>query len=295
MPEKPSQELVVALAGPAVNVVLAAALYLGLHLNRDILEVSAAARVGGDFLSQLFWINVALAVFNLLPAFPMDGGRVVRALLAMRMDYVRATQIAARLGQGMAVLFVVFGLFGNTMLIFVALFVWIGAAQEAGMVRMRSALARISVQQAMITDFRALQPDEPISRAAEYAVAGLQQDFPVIDGGALVGMLPRKELSVAMMRRDPLLPVGDIMETDFVTISPRETLYAAFNGLQEFNCRAFPVVDDGRLVGLLTSDIVAEALMQASSHQPASSPGHRTVGSKSLPLGSTPRRSAADV
>src|SRR5688572_15846223 len=141
MPEKPSQELVVALAGPAVNVVLAAAVYVGLFMNRDVLQTSEAAQVGGRLLSQLFWVNVMLAGFNLLPAFPMDGGRVVRALLAMRMDYVRATQIAANLGQGMAVLFAIAGLFGNPFLLFIALFVWMGAAQEASMVQMRSALA----------------------------------------------------------------------------------------------------------------------------------------------------------
>ena len=270
MPEKPSQELVVALAGPAVNVVLAAALYLGLYLNRDVLEVSAAARVGGGFLAQLFWINVALAAFNLLPAFPMDGGRVVRALLAMRMNYVRATRTAATLGQGMAVLFAVLGLFGNPMLIFVALFVWVGAAQEASMVQMRSALAGIPVQQAMVTHFRVLRPDDPILRASEYEAAGFQQDFPVVDGDTLVGVVTRKELSAAIMGGDPSLRVGDVMQTDFVTTSPREMLHTACNRLQQCNCRTLPVVDDGRLIGLLTSDIVAEALMnQASSRRSA--------------------------
>ena len=102
MPEDPKQELVVALAGPAVNVVMAAAIYVGLMLRQELVPLGEAVRVGGGFVSQLFWVNVSLALFNLLPAFPMDGGRVLRALLGMRLDYVRATQVAARIGQGMA-------------------------------------------------------------------------------------------------------------------------------------------------------------------------------------------------
>jgi Zn-dependent protease len=118
MPDDPRQELIVALAGPAVNVVLAVGIYVGLALGQGLGPVRDVLRVGGPLLAQLFWVNVILAGFNLLPAFPMDGGRVLRALLAMRMDYVRATQVAARIGQGMAVLFGFAGLYGNPFLIF---------------------------------------------------------------------------------------------------------------------------------------------------------------------------------
>jgi Zn-dependent protease/CBS domain-containing protein len=261
MPEKPSQELVVALAGPAVNVVLAAAIYVGLLVNRDVLQTSEAAQVGGRLLSQLFWVNVVLVVFNMLPAFPMDGGRVVRALLAMRMDYVRATQVAANLGQGMAVLFAVAGLFGNPFLIFIALFVWMGASQEASLVQMRSALAGIPVSRVMIRRFATLRPDEPISRAGEYILAGFQQDFPVVEDGQVVGVVMRKDLAAATADLDPQATVRDIMQREFMTASPRDMLFTAFNRLQECNCRALPVVDNGELVGLITADEVAEVLM----------------------------------
>ena len=127
-------------------------------------------------MQRLFWVNVTLVVFNLVPAFPMDGGRVLRALLAMRLDYVRATQLAASIGQGIALLFGVLGLFFNPFLIFIALFVWVAGTQEAGLVLIRSVLGDIPVMRAMITDFRALHPDDPLERAVGYVVAGFQQD-----------------------------------------------------------------------------------------------------------------------
>jgi Zn-dependent protease len=201
IPEQPSQELVVALAGPAVNVVLAIALYVGLRLNAQlgVFEVSQVAKVGGGLLVQLFWVNVMLAGFNLLPAFPMDGGRVLRALLAMRMDYVRATQLAANIGQAMAVLFAIAGMFGNPFLILIALFVWIGANQESALVQMRTALSGIPVQRAMVTTFATLRPEEPISTAARYVLETFQHDFPVVDAeGRVAGILTRRELVAAL-------------------------------------------------------------------------------------------------
>ena len=198
MPEDPRQELVVALAGPAVNVVLAAGIYLVLALGQGPSPVGGVLRVGGGFLDQLFWVNVSLALFNLLPAFPMDGGRVLRALLAMRLDYVRATQVAASVGQAMALLFAFLGLFYNPFLIFIAFFVWLAAAQEASLVQMRSALGGIPVMRAMITDFRTLRPDDPLARAVEYVQAGFQQDFPVVEDGRLVGVLRRNDLTAAL-------------------------------------------------------------------------------------------------
>ncbi len=135
MPDDPRQELLVALAGPAVNVVLAAVIYVVLSFGQGLSPVGEAMRVGGGFLEQLFWVNVSLALFNLLPAFPMDGGRVLRALLSLRMERVRATEVAARIGQGLALLLAFLGLFSNPMLVFIGLFVWLGASEESSMVQ----------------------------------------------------------------------------------------------------------------------------------------------------------------
>lgn len=261
MPEDPKQELVVAFAGPAVNVVLAAGIYLGLLLGHGLAPISDAVRVGAGFLSQLFWVNVMLAVFNLLPAFPMDGGRVLRALLAMRLDYVHATQVAATVGQAMAILFGFIGLFANPFLIFIALFVWLGASQEASMVQMRSALKGIPIMRAMITDFRTLQPDDSLARAIEHVLAGFQQDFPVVEGGRLVGVLTRNDLTTGLARYGPEARVGDAMHREFITTEPREMLHTAFTRLQSGGCHTIPVMDGDRLMGLMTAENLAEVLM----------------------------------
>lgn len=263
IPEDPWQELAIAVAGPAVNVVMAAAIYLGLVLARglSLSPPDVVIRVGGGFVQQLFWVNVMIVVFNMVPAFPMDGGRVLRALLAMRLDYVRATQVAASIGQVFALLFGLLGLFFNPLLIFIAVFVWLAGAQEAGLVALRSALGDIPVMRAMITDFRALRSDDPLVEAVSHLLGGFQQDFPVLEDGQLVGILTRNDLAAALGQFAPDTHVGEVMQRNFVTAEPRETLQTAFSRLEEAHCRTLPVVKDGRLLGLLTADNLAEVLM----------------------------------
>jgi Zn-dependent protease len=261
MPEDPKQELLVALAGPAVNVVLAGILFVVLELGGGLVAYGEVIQVGGSFLNQLLWVNVSLAVFNLLPAFPMDGGRVLRALLAMRTDYLRATQIAAGVGQALAVVFGFVGLFTNPFLVFIALFVWLGAAGEASMVQMRSALGGIPVQKAMITDFRVLAPHDPLGRAVDHVLAGFQQDFPVLEEGRVVGVLTRSDLLSALARRGQEAPVGEVMQRDIETAGPLEMLEGVLGRLQRRRSHTLPVVRNGELVGLVTPENLGELLM----------------------------------
>jgi Zn-dependent protease/CBS domain-containing protein len=285
MPDDPRQELVVALAGPAVNVVIAAGLYAGLALGRGLAPLGEVSHVAGGFLSQLFWVNVTLVAFNLLPAFPMDGGRVLRALLAMRLDYVRATQVAAWIGQGMALLFGFAGLFGNPFLIFIALFVWVGAAQEASLVQMRSALDGIPVQRVMTTNFRTLGADDDLARALEYRRSSFQQDFPVVEDGRLVGVLTRDDLVTALERFGPAGRVGDVMERDFVTVDPRDMLQTALARLKDCDCHTLPVVEGDRLVGVMTADHLAEVLMIQEAIRKAQRPAREGVQAGGLRTG----------
>ncbi|PYO98904.1 MAG: site-2 protease family protein [Gemmatimonadetes bacterium] len=267
IPDKPRQEVWVSLAGPAVNVVIAAALYVWLLLSHTLRPVSVLSMAGSTFLERLLLVNVSLAVFNLLPAFPMDGGRVLRALLALRMDYVRATQVAAHVGQAMALVFGLLGLFTNPFLIFIALFVWIGAAQEASMVQMRTALSGIPVSRAMLTDFRTVAPDDPAQRVLELILAGSQQDFPVVDGGKggrLAGVLLRSDVLKALARGADWR-VRDVMRREFEVVDAADMLDTALARLQACACHALPVTSRGALVGILTMDNVGEFLLIQSA------------------------------
>ena len=265
MPDKPLQELWVALAGPAVNLVIAAVLFVYLLVSNSFIPLSGMTLTGGPFVERLLSINLSLMLFNLLPAFPMDGGRVLRALLALRLNYVRATQIAASVGQGMAFLFGIVGLFSNPFLVFIALFVWIGAQQEASMVQMKYALGGIPVRQAMLTEFKTLGPADRLHKAMEYILAGTQQDFPVLEAERVTGILTRADLLAALSRHRGDLRVDAIMRRDFEQVHPGDMLEAAFARLQACGCHIFPVVQDGRLVGLLTSENVGEFLMVQSA------------------------------
>jgi Zn-dependent protease/predicted transcriptional regulator len=265
MPEKPLQELWVALAGPAVNLVIAAFIFTYLALSNSLTPLEGLTDTSGSFIERLLSINLTLALFNLLPAFPMDGGRVLRALLALRLDYVRATQTAASIGQGMAFLFGIVGLFSNPFLVFVALFVWIGAQQEASMVQMKYALGGIPVRQAMLTDFKVLHPADRLSQAVEYILGGSQQDFPVYDGDQVTGIVTRADIVSALARRGEDATVSNLARKDFELVHPSDMLEAAFARLQACGCHIFPVVQDSRLVGLLTSENVGEFLMIQSA------------------------------
>jgi Zn-dependent protease len=261
MPDDPRQELWVALAGPAVNVVIAGALFVWLLATGGLVPLAQVGVERGSFLERLMIVNLFLAGFNMLPAFPMDGGRVLRAVLARRMEYTRATQTAANVGQGMAFLFGFAGLFGNPMLLFIALFVWIGAAQESTAVQLKSALGGIPVARAMLTDFRTLEPGDSLARAAELILAGSQHDFPVTDSGRLMGVLTRADLIEGLSAQNMQRPVAEVMQREFQTADSSDMLEAAMARLQACACRTLPVVHEGRLVGLVTMDNIGEFVL----------------------------------
>lgn len=263
MPEKPSQELLVALAGPAVNVVIVvviAALLAGMGrpLSAESMTAAGSGLTGPGALERLLAINVMLVAFNMLPAFPMDGGRVLRALLAMRMNYARATATAANVGKLFAALFAVVGFFTNPFLMLIALFVWIGASQESLAAQMKGTLDGIPVSDAMITDFRTLEPEDALSHAVELLLAGSQQDFPVTRGTEVVGVLTRQALLTALARPRDGYRVVDVMQRDVPHADAQEMLDGALQRMQGSSHRTMPVLSRGALVGLLTMENVGE-------------------------------------
>jgi Zn-dependent protease/CBS domain-containing protein len=263
IPEKPSQEFLVAIAGPAVNVVIAALLVL---LDGANLPMDRLASLAGDSASladRLATVNLYLALFNLIPAFPMDGGRVLRALLAVRLGYVHATEIAAMIGQWVAFGLGFLGLFGNPLLIFIAIFVYLAASSEAHLVAIRAMSRGVPVTAAMMTQFATLTPDEHVDAAVETLLRTSQGEYPVIDGqGRPLGVLARNDLIRALKERGPDARVGDAMTMQMPTVSKSRCLEDAFRLLQEKSVPAVGVVDAAeRLIGLVTSETVGEMLM----------------------------------
>lgn len=260
MPDDPKQEIAVALAGPAVNVAIAFSLWLWLAVTNALVPMEQLSLTGGPFIERLMVINIVLAVFNLVPAFPMDGGRVLRAALALRMNHNRATQLAAKIGQGLALWLGLMGLLYNPFLIFIALFVWIGAAAEAGMEQVKSTLTGISVGRAMLTDFQVLSPSEPLSRAIELTLLGSQKDFPVLRDGVMVGVLQQADLLKGLQQAGELARVAEWMQVTVQSAQVDEPLEKVLQRLQSCQCRLLSVVDAGRLVGIVNLDNIMELI-----------------------------------
>jgi stage IV sporulation protein FB len=263
IPDEPRQELLIALAGPAVTLAIVVALYAVLALGGD------APRLGeldpdGPFLETLLRVNFYLLVFNLFPAFPMDGGRVLRALLASRLGLVAGTRIAARFGQASAVVAGLYGLStGQPLLSLVALFVFLGAGAEAAAVETRAAGEGLNVAQMMVTHFRAIPVHATLADAVELLLSSEQREFPVVDNlGRVEGMLTRDNLIKGISQRGPTSTVGEAMTAQVQPVSPGLGFQDALQRLRSSGLPALPVVDDGgRLVGLLTLDNITDLLL----------------------------------
>lgn len=264
IPEEPGREIAVALAGPAVNVAIALLLALilgGVPAPTAMMDVQ---NPGIDMLQRLFWVNVFLGVFNMIPAFPMDGGRVLRAILAYRMGHARGTEIAARVGQGLAFALGLLGLFGNPLLIFIALFVYLGAAGEAAEAQLSAAAHGLLTSDAMETRYEQLAPDATIADAVEALLRTPQVDFPVVDGaGRLLGMLTRDDMVRALQQDGPGTPVLEAMRRDIPVVGARVPLRTALAALRGAAGAPAVAVEaaDGRLIGLLTHQNLAEFMM----------------------------------
>lgn len=268
MPQRPHQELAIAAAGPAVTLLIAAVLYAGLRATGTSTTAPATATASLDtFVAQVMWINVVLLVFNILPAFPMDGGRVLRAALAMRMPFARATEIAARIGKVFALLFALAGLFvvNNPFLVIIAVFVWLSAAAEAASAHLKATVGDVPVSRAMITDIRTLSAAQPLSAAVDEIRSGFQHDFPVVDGHTVVGVLTRDGLLKALADGRTNATVRDVMEKNFASTSPNESLERALERLRECHCRTLPVLRGPELVGLLMAEKINEFVMFSSA------------------------------
>jgi stage IV sporulation protein FB len=263
IPEEPYQEFLVAIAGPAVNVVIALVLIVFAGANLSPQYLATVDSAGVSMVDRLAAVNIFLVLFNLIPAFPMDGGRVLRALLAIPLGFVRATQIAATIGQGLAFAFGIVGLFYSPMLILIAVFVYLAATSEAHIVALRSISRGVPVGTAMMTQFVTLSPEDEIEHAVQTLLRTSQGEFPVVDAaGKPIGLLTRNDLIRAIKERGPTVRVADAMSPGLQSIGQRQCLEDAFKLLTEKHVPAVAVVDNtGRLTGLVTSETIGEMIM----------------------------------
>jgi len=263
IPEEPGQEFLIAIAGPLVNVFITILL---VAVGGATLQTNAAAGLDNmqfSLIDRLAAVNLFLALFNMIPAFPMDGGRVLRALLASRFGYVRATEIAAAIGQFVAFALGFIGLMVNPILIFIAIFVYLAATSEAHMVALRAASRGVPVSYAMMKQFATLLPQAHLDEAVQALLQTGQGEFPVVDDASKpVGVLGRDDLVRAIKTLGPDARVADAMSAELPTIGHRHCLDEAFKLLQQKQAPAVGVTDaTGRLVGLVTSETIAGMIM----------------------------------
>jgi Zn-dependent protease/CBS domain-containing protein len=281
LPERPSEEVVIALAGPAVNVVIALVLIVFLGARIDPAALSEIENPGYGFLARLAAVNVILVLFNLIPAFPMDGGRVLRALLAFRLGRRRATEIAARIGQALAFGFGFLGLMnGDAILVFIAIFIYLAAAGEAGQVGLIEAARRIPVRTAMITNFETLGPNAVVDDAANALIRTTQREFPIVDGaGQLRGFITREAMIHALKATGAETPVIDVMTRDIPSVRQEQTLETAVRLMQEGGSPLVAVTgENNRLVGYVSQENLSELMMldAVDWHRPFTPAARRT-------------------
>ena len=272
VPERPYQELFMAIAGPVTSGLIGLALGVSIFLLFPQGWTEILSRFTQAFflrtrplewvhiLPYLAFVNIFLAIFNMIPAFPMDGGRVLRAILASVMPFGRATAVAVGVGKGLAWIIGLFGLAtGNILVILVALFVYMGAVQEGRMVKVKVALAGLKVRQVFSRQARAVSPFVPLGQAVDMMLEGFQADFPVCDGERLVGMLTRDDVLSALKERGPQVAIEDVMQRDFVVARPEEDLFDVQQRMTQANVDVVPVVETDCFLGLLTRQDLDEA------------------------------------
>ncbi|TVQ04742.1 MAG: site-2 protease family protein [Balneolaceae bacterium] len=266
VPENPKDEFWIAVAGPAVNIVIAGFLFFFVSvdtyasMDAETLQEELGSITSGNFLFYLFMANIALVLFNMIPAFPMDGGRVFRSLLAMKLGRVEATRIAAGLGKFLAVFFFLFGLFYNILLAVIAVFIWFGAHSENIMIQQIDMMDGYKIRDAMITEFSVLHPDKSLGYAVDRILATTEQDFIVMEQDRIAGILYMADLAAALKTRGRNALIRDVIDTDFFILKTDEPLYSAYRKLKRDNRNFFPVTEHERLVGVLDMNNINEFL-----------------------------------
>ncbi|MDQ1285742.1 MAG: hypothetical protein QG663_1160 [Thermodesulfobacteriota bacterium] len=265
-PEKPLQEVLIAIAGPAASFLLAFLLWFIADLFGTGVTISDFS-VKGGILAELTAVNLILGIFNLIPAFPMDGGRVLRGALAMYLDAYKATRIAVGIGQGFAIFMFFWGFFsGNIFLLLIALFVYLGAEAEERQMGLMVALGGVAAEAAMISDIETLTPHQTVGDAAEHFCRSFQGDFPVMDGRRLVGLITRDAIVETLHKKGPTTLISESMIRDFPTASEQTPLTDILQKMQASGSKAIPIMNGADLKGLITLEQIGRYNMLCSGY-----------------------------
>lgn len=262
LPKDPRQELRIAMAGPLTNLVIAAALYPVFLLFENSLSNSL------NFLLYYFiLLNLLLGAFNLLPAFPMDGGRVLRAFLAERMNFIKATETASSIGKQLAIIMAIAGVFLNPFLIFIAIFVYLGADQEAKMVLVNTLLEGVHVKDIMTSDVKTVKPTDTVADVLKIMFNHKHMGYPVDRDGELVGIVTFHDLS-GIPEEEKGLPVSKFMTEDLIVTSPDEVVSESLERLNKNKVGRLPVMEEGQLMGIISKTDIIKALEIRKSSMP---------------------------
>lgn len=262
LPHKPKQEFLVAIMGPAVNIVIGALILAALKITDKFPENIAVLDIrGANFWYNLYTVNVFLALFNLIPAFPMDGGRILRALLSTRFPRVKATRIAAYTGQFIAILFVFIGLWYNPMLILIGLFVFIGAKAEVAMEETKSLLGDTRVGEILMHNYSALKPTDPLWTAVSLILEGQDRAFLVKDENEIKGTLSKTDIIEGLSKFGRDVPVDKVMQIKFVKLDEQDKIDDVILKFSDEKYTLMPVYRGKELVGVLNLENIQEYIL----------------------------------
>lgn len=258
IPEDPKKEITISLVGPLVSFGLAFILFFIARVTGQSVDIRGLSLFSGNLIGNLFWINLILGMFNLAPAFPMDGGRVLRGILSTTTDSLRATKIAVSVGQAFAILLFFFGVFFNWWMALIAIFIYLGAEGEERMVALRATLGKSRVKVAMLTDVHTISPDKTLGDVLENVCHGFQQDFPVVDRGEVVGVLTKEAIFSALHKREKSALVRDIMQRDFVFTTEDAFLSDIFRKMTAEKLSVIPVMKGKELRGMINLEQIGK-------------------------------------
>jgi Zn-dependent protease/predicted transcriptional regulator len=266
LPEDPKQELWVAIAGPLVNIVLFILLSIYLYATGfEMHEVENFGIRASTIVPYLASANLILAIFNLIPAFPMDGGRVLRAFLSIKLPRAKATQIAGTIGQFLAILFVFYGLFNNPIMVLIGLFIFLGAATEVSQTRNESLLKGFKVKDALMMKFQIIAFDAPVSKAVEKLLNSQSTHFVVVKDDVPIGTLSRNEIIKGLQEGGEHLPVDQIADLNPLRIETEQDMDDAWKKMLANQKKVAFVIENGHFTGILDQENISEFMMVRSA------------------------------